>query len=157
MQDWLFSGDGFICDVRTVGVLMNDGHVLLQREKNGDEYALPGGHIRIGETTRDGLIREFYEETGERVCCVRMLWTEECFFEWNGKQAHNLAYYYLLESKESLKHSLCDVSFPQEDNEQILLEWIPITDLDKLKVYPSFLVSEINCLNGPAKHFVSRE
>jgi hypothetical protein len=31
-----------------------------------------------------------------------MLWSEECFWEWNGKQAHNIAFYYLVEMCENL-------------------------------------------------------
>ena len=32
----------------TVGVLVKNNRVLVQRDKNGSEYALPGGHIKIG-------------------------------------------------------------------------------------------------------------
>ena len=48
-KDWLFSSDEYICDLRTVGVLVKNNRVLVQRDKNGSEYALPGGHIKIGE------------------------------------------------------------------------------------------------------------
>ena len=49
-QDWIFVVDNNICDVRTVGVLVRDGKILVQRDRDGNEYALPGGHIKIGET-----------------------------------------------------------------------------------------------------------
>lgn len=65
-KDWLFSSENYICDVRTVGVLIKDNKILVQRERNGNEYALPGGHIKIGETLENGLIREFKEETGAK-------------------------------------------------------------------------------------------
>lgn len=58
-QDWIFYVDNNICDVRTVGVLVRDGKVLVQRDRDGNEYALPGGHIKIGETLEAGLIREY--------------------------------------------------------------------------------------------------
>ena len=48
-KDWLFSSDEYICDLRTVAVLVQDGKILVQRERNGNEYALPGGHVKIGE------------------------------------------------------------------------------------------------------------
>ena len=76
-KDWLFTSEEYICDVRTVGVLINDGKILVQRDLNGNEYALPGGHIRIGETLETGLIREFKEETGADIKCSRLLWSEE--------------------------------------------------------------------------------
>ena len=44
-----------------------------------------------------GLVREYKEETGADIKVGKLLWTEECFWEWNGTQAHNIAFYYLIE------------------------------------------------------------
>ena len=49
-KDWLFATSDYICDLRTVAVLVKDGKILVQREKDGNEYALLGGHVKIGET-----------------------------------------------------------------------------------------------------------
>ena len=75
-QDWLFGTDAYICDLRTVAVIVRDQRILVQRDRNGHEYALPGGHIKIGETLENGLIREIMEEMGVRITCDRMLWSE---------------------------------------------------------------------------------
>ena len=64
-KDWIFRTDEYICDLRTVGVLVRSGKVLVQRDRDGSEYALPGGHVKIGETTADGLVRE-YDQIIER-------------------------------------------------------------------------------------------
>lgn len=50
MKEWIFRTDEYICDLRTVGVLVRDGKLLVQRDRDGSEYALPGGHVKIGET-----------------------------------------------------------------------------------------------------------
>ena len=100
-KDWIFRTDEYICDLRTVGVLVRDGKLLVQRDRDGSEYALPGGHVKIGETTADGLVREYKEETGADIQVEKLLWTEECFWEWNGTQAHNIAFYYLIEFHSS--------------------------------------------------------
>ena len=47
-KDWLFRGEDYACDLRAAGVLMRDGKILLQRDKNGAEYAVPGGHVQVG-------------------------------------------------------------------------------------------------------------
>lgn len=92
-KDWLFASNEFFCDLRTVGVLVRNNKILVQRDKNGNEYALPGGHIKIGETLENGLIREYREETGVDINIKRLLWSEECFWEYKGKQAHNIAFF----------------------------------------------------------------
>ena len=61
-KDWMFVVDNSICDVRTVGVLVRDGKILVQRERGGNEYALPGGHLEDSETFEDAVIREVKEE-----------------------------------------------------------------------------------------------
>lgn len=65
-KDWLFADANYVCDLRTVAVLVKDGKILVQRDKDGNEYALPGGHVKIGETLEAGLIREIQEEIGAK-------------------------------------------------------------------------------------------
>ena len=45
-KDWLFTGDGYVCGLRAAGVLIRNNTILVQREIDGNEYALPGGHIK---------------------------------------------------------------------------------------------------------------
>ena len=39
-KDWLFTTDEYICDLRTVAVLVKDNKILVQRDRTGSEYAL---------------------------------------------------------------------------------------------------------------------
>ncbi len=155
-KDWLFSTEEYICDLRTVGVLLKDGKILVQRDSDGNEYALPGGHVKIGETLEDGLVREYKEETGADIVCKRLLWSEECFWEWNGKKAHNIAFYYLIK--------LCDGSeipdngefVSHKDNCDVVIGWMPIEEMQSIVIYPEFLKKEIYDLDNEIKHFVSK-
>ena len=46
----------------------NDEFLIVKRNENDDLYPgsweFPGGHLEIGETLKDGLKRELYEEIG---------------------------------------------------------------------------------------------
>ena len=51
----------------TVGALVVrvSGEVLIvQSEKWGNKYTVPGGHIELGERAEDAIVREVKEETG---------------------------------------------------------------------------------------------
>ena len=155
-KDWLFATDQYICDLRTVAVIVKDQKILVQRDRNGNEYALPGGHVKIGETLEDGLIRETMEEMGVQIECRRLLWSEECFWEWNGRKAHNIAFYYLVDLRDPLEIPENGEFVSQKDNCDVVLGWMPIEDIPKVTIYPAFLKEEIAHLHGPMKHFVSK-
>ena len=155
MMDWRFAADEYICDLRVAGVLIRNGKLLVQREQNGDEYALPGGHVKIGEVMTDCLIREFMEEVGADIECGNLLWTEECFWEYGGRKVHNITFYYRL--------TLCTEAdipdngefIPQKDNPNVLLGWVPIEKIEKMTIYPKFIKQKIYQLDAPAAHFVT--
>lgn len=154
-KDWLFSVNEYICDLRTAAVVIKDGKILVQRDRDGSEYALPGGHVKTGETLEDGLIRETMEEMGVKIKCGRMLWSEECFWEWNGRKAHTIAFYYQVELCEGFE--LPEGEFvSQKENCDVVMGWIPIEEIQNVTIYPEFLKEEIHRLNDPMKHFVSR-
>lgn len=155
MEDILLKTDGCIFDVRTVGVLIKNGKILVQRDKGGSEYALPGGHVKLGETTVDGLVREFREETGADIHCERLLWTEECFYELNGKKMHSLAYYYLV--KLCGQSDIPDTGKPisHRDNGSVVNERMSIDRIKQVIIYPEFLKETIYNTEGPSEHFIS--
>ena len=155
-KDWLFVTDGYICDLRTTAVLVKDGKILVQRDRNGTEYALPGGHVKIGETLEEALIREAREELGVRIKCNRLLWSEECFWEWNNRPAHNISFYYLIELCGDLDIPENGEFVSQKDNCDVVIGWMPVEEIQKVTIYPEFLKEEIHRLNGPMKHFVSK-
>lgn len=155
-KDWIFSSDKFVCGLRTVGVLIKDNKILVQHDKDENEYALPGGHIKIGETLENGLIREYKEETDVEIRIKRLLWSEECFWEWEGKQAHNIAFYYLIEECEGFEIPDNGEFISHKDNCNVLIGWLPIEEIKNIIIYPEFLKEEIYNLHDPIKHFVSK-
>jgi 8-oxo-dGTP pyrophosphatase MutT (NUDIX family) len=48
-------------------VMDDDGRVLLQRRRDNELWALPGGAIDLGESVSQAVVREVEEETGYRV------------------------------------------------------------------------------------------
>lgn len=155
-MDWLFETDNTICDLRVAGILIKDNKLLAQRDKKGNEYAIPGGHVKIGETTEEALIREYKEEAGADIKCGRLLWTEECFWEWNGKRAHSICFYYLIDLIEGAIIPGKDKFLPLKDNSNVIFGWMPLKDIETLTIYPEFLKKELHRLEECPKHFISR-
>lgn len=152
-MDWLFTKEEGIYHVRVAGVLVREGRMLVQND--GEAYALPGGHLRFGETMEEALIREFREEMGIGVVCERLLWSEENFWRWGEKNAHNLGFYYLVRLGEGSQAPAAGAVM--EDNSRVRFDWLPADQLEEVQIYPQFIKEEIACLDGPIKHFVSRE
>ena len=152
-MDWLFERDQRICHLRVTGLLLRDDHLLAQR--SGNEYALPGGHLRFGETTEETLIREYREETGAEIVCDRLLWTEEHFWDWGGKPAHNIGFYYLIHLADG--QSIPNGFRPMRDNPDVEIGWGAIADLPNLRIFPTFLPVEIHRLNEAPKHIIRHE
>lgn len=150
-RDWLFRGEDYRCDLRVAGVLLKDGKILLQRDKNGAEYALPGGHVQVGETTENALKREFCEEMGMEITIKRFLWTEECFWTWKGKTVHSLCFYYLISGDAESSENF----WPHRDNEQVEYGFVPLEALAGLTIYPVFLKERIGALREYPEHFVT--
>ena len=155
-KDWLFITNEYICDLRTVAVLVKNNKILVQKDLNGNIYALPGGHVKIGETLETGLKRELMEEMGVKIECKRLLWSEECFWKWNGKQSHNIAFYYLINLCENFAIPDNGEFLSQKDNCNVVIGWMPIEKIQDITIYPEFLKKEIFYLDEPIKHFVSK-
>lgn len=68
----------------TVGVLIfnSRGEILLVKSHKWlGKYAVPGGHIELGETAAEAARRETKEETGLDISDIQFLCWQECIYD----------------------------------------------------------------------------
>ena len=116
-------------------VLIEGDKILLSKQWDG--YDFPGGGMEIGETIKDALKREFWEEIGLEVEVGDVILADSSFFKYPyaDKYCNSILVYYLVKrvgGKLSINN--CD------DNEQKYLgmpEWIDLNEVEKIKFYNS--------------------
>lgn len=111
------------------GVAVRDGKILLCKAKGGSSTYLPGGHIELGETGREALVREIKEETGLNSTTGRFLGVVENSFDQKGKRHSeiNLVYELEVESPDG------SVSAAED---WIEFEWHELCELDAANLLP---------------------
>ena len=68
----------------TVGALIfnrNKKVLLVQSDRWGGIYVVPGGHIELGEKVEETVIREVKQETGLDVYDLEFIMMQECVFD----------------------------------------------------------------------------
>jgi ADP-ribose pyrophosphatase YjhB (NUDIX family) len=119
-------------NVRVYGLLLDAQNRLLVSDEyiRGEFFTkLPGGGLEFGEGTRDGLAREFIEETGIKVTVGAHLYTTD-FFQISAfnKKDQIISIYYLVTSNE------CDKIKTSEKN----FDFSPAQIEDKKGTFESF-------------------
>jgi 8-oxo-dGTP pyrophosphatase MutT (NUDIX family) len=103
-------------NVRVYGLMVNEyGEVLVADEqfKSGIRATkFPGGGLELGEGTREGLQREFMEETGIDVVIEDHFYTTD-YFQPSFYDDHSqlISIYYVVSSSALAKHSDCRQAF----------------------------------------------
>jgi 8-oxo-dGTP pyrophosphatase MutT (NUDIX family) len=150
-----FDKDGVRFVVRSAGIALRENHVLLHRSQDEDFWSLPGGRCEMNEATNDALRREMQEELGIDVEIVRLLWVVENFFEYDGRNCHEIGFYYLMSvSEDSSLHDRGDEFLGDEFGLPLIFKWHDMQVLDSLAVYPSFLKQALQALPQTVAHVV---
>ncbi len=102
-------------NIRVYGLLLDSQNRLLVSDEyiRGEFFTkLPGGGLEFGEGTRDGLAREFMEETGIAVTVGSHLYTTD-FFQISAfnKKDQIISIYYMVSSTESDKIKTSEKNF----------------------------------------------
>lgn len=160
-QDILFKTEDFIFSYRVGGILIHDDKILLQKPKN-DDYAIIGGHVAIGETAKEALIREYREEIHAEIEVDDLIAVSEIFFSWGKRPCHQVGFYYKihLADKNSIPLEGSFQGYDEYDQKRIDLDfyWVALDELRKgLKVYPVELIPYLLEDQHEIIHFVSRE
>lgn len=115
----------------TVGAMIFNAEgklFLMKTHKWGNKYAIPGGHIEMGETMVDALKREIKEETNLDIHNIQFLCFQEfiyddAFYE----KRHFIFFDYVCETDST------DVILNDEAQEYV---WAPLSDIASLPVEP---------------------
>lgn len=86
--------------IRVIAICLfhDDGSILVAEgidSAKNERFARPlGGGIEPGESSRDAIIREIHEETGQEITNLRLLGVLENLFTYDGKSCHEIVFVY---------------------------------------------------------------
>ncbi len=161
MKDIIFKTDKYVFSYRVAGILLNNGKILLQRPQNDTAYAIPGGHVALGETNEETLIREFKEEINADIKVDELKWVGELFFPWGDKPCHQICLFYnvLLDESTSipLEGSFWGVEQLEDKSFKLEFSWIDIKDIETIELYPIEAKKYLSQGLNKVEHFVYKE
>ena len=88
---------------RTCGIIKQENSFLIMRVNETPYYHIPGGHIEIGEDSKQAIIREIKEEIGCDVQEADLFEIQENFWTRNNKKCHGIEFYYIIKPKCALE------------------------------------------------------
>ncbi|SMC41300.1 NUDIX hydrolase [Rhizobium sp. RU36D] len=146
-----------IFQMRVAGLALRDNHVLVHRATHERIWTFPGGRAEVGETSATTLAREMQEELGVKAEVGRLLWSVENFFRYEGRDWHELGFYYLMDLPGSFPFHPGEIVHRNTDGKNALeFKWVPATRtaLTALDIPPYFIADEIENLPQAPRHLV---
>jgi ADP-ribose pyrophosphatase YjhB (NUDIX family) len=144
---------------RVVGVAIHDGSVLLHRADHEPFWTLPGGRAEHGETAEQTIRREMSEALGTSVEVVRLLWLVENFFDYEGRNYHELALYFLIRFPPGSAPLNAEAFDAADAGIPLRFKWFSVEQqqLASLPFLPAFLPAGLTNLPTSIVHVVQRE
>ena len=150
-----FPVDSGHLNYRVAGVCIHADHVLLHREEKDDFWVTPGGRPLLFEPWRDTLVREMAEEISTRVEVLRLLWAVENFFEYFGKRLHEILFYYQMSLPKDSPYRDIGMDFTGQEGEiTLFFHWVRLSQIDSVRLYPTFLRTVLKVLPDCPVHVV---
>ena len=123
-------------NVRSAGVIIHNGKILLHRNVNSGHYALIGGRVEIGESSTDTIKREIKEELGKDIKITGYISTIENFFEIKGSKYHEIMFVHKIEftneEDQKIEYTMKNV----EGKDYLQYEWIDLDIIDEYQLLP---------------------
>lgn len=125
---------------RACGIIIENGCLLLAKNKNLPYLYSVGGGVHINETAEEAVKREVFEETGIDYEIDRLAYISERFY----KDQHRLTFYFFMKPKGDQELNVSN------QDEQML--WVPVADLDKYDISPNWFKTELTNITGSIKY-----
>lgn len=130
---------------RVRGIIEKNNKILCVCMQNSDFFCLPGGHVEVGELTRETIIREMKEETKIEVKIDNLVLISEDVYIRRDKLVHELAYYYKV-SPLNLNNENNDFIIYEKDKDGIKkldFKWFSKEEFKEVNFKPEYLKNKI--------------
>ncbi|MBT2691657.1 NUDIX hydrolase [Bacillus sp. ISL-55] len=152
-MDATFYMEKAVFNYRVAAVMIVDNHVLIHKQVKDEHWALPGGRVELLEDSQTSVVREVKEELGIDIKVDRLLWFTENFFDYNNKDYHEIGLYYKVAPLNGSFNFHKDEFFGEE-GERLIYQWVPISNLEKIKLYPEFIRTSLSELPEVPQHLI---
>lgn len=98
-MDIRFNVKNGIFKCRVAAIINKEDKILVEIKENKNYYTLPGGKLKIGEKSKEAIIREIKEEIQEETIFVKNLDVVEHFYESDNKKYHEILFLIQLKFK----------------------------------------------------------
>lgn len=129
---------------RSIALLIEDDHILIQKDMKDDFWALPGGRVEFFENSGDTVVREILEELGWKVQVVRPIWFIENFFQIGKTNFHEVSTIYLMKILDYNEYNP-NIEFKGLED-HLTFKWSDISTLNDINLKPKELKSKISNL-----------
>lgn len=121
-------------------IIEQDEKILILCVNDADYYHLPGGHVEIGETSAQALLREIQEEVGIEVTLEKSVIVNEQFYNKKDTNNHSVIIYYLAKPKDKIK-TQNSVRIEQGRTKMIKneLRWVTRDELKNIDLRPTLI------------------
>lgn len=144
---------------RVGAIIIEGGCVLVAGNEKEAYFYSVGGGVHMNEKAEDAVIREVAEETGAAYQIDRLAVIHENFWDGDGAydkglHCHEISLYYLMKPRGTKE--LNSDSYTHF-NDKETMHWIPIAELDKYTVYPTFLKEYLLSGHTGIEHIITDE
>ncbi|MCR5529699.1 MAG: NUDIX domain-containing protein [Saccharofermentans sp.] len=156
-QDMTVNVDDGIINIRVGAIILKNGKLLMAGNSRESYHYTVGGRIKFGETAKEAVEREVFEETGVHMKADRLGFIHENYFRGDapsnmGKLIYEIDYYFYMTVPEDFDP--VSMTFMEGDNEE-KLTWVDLEG--EAPYYPEFFRTELKVPSDEVRFFTTDE
>lgn len=140
-------------NVRTTGVFLNNGKILVHKCEENGHYALPGGRVQAREDSITALKREVSEELELEIENTSFIGAVENFFTVPEAKFHEYMWMIKSDFKDKSVYDK-DVIIGHEQDRKLIFEWVDVDELEKLNFRPLEVIPYLKSIDGKVHHMI---